>query len=395
MIAATRAGVDDQDSSASRSTTPRLNGNKNHNTRAGQSNGASLSSATEGVRILRTSMGAARLRGGVATAIGSLPHVDAIAASELVLGALPDLPCAPQLPIRSPLEGMLAAWLRALPEVMVSDDGELELCTPPAESDARFATIDTTFSDDAHGGLLTFLDVASQRDDAPRAVKVQVTGPLTLGLALHQLGMPSGRAYGRAAQCSAAWARAVVDLVHRRLPNSEVVLFFDEPGLVAWADDAADPALDEEVASDLLSATLATVDCMVGVHVCGEGALEIALSAGPDIVGVEAKPWVTEHAVALARLLDRGGFLAWGAVPTDRPIGEQPTQLWKALVELWCELTRRGCDPVKLRQQALITPACGLALHGAGQAEHALDLSRALAERVHGQAVATRLGVGA
>ena len=155
------------------------------------------------------------------------------------------------------------------------------------------------------------------------------------------------------------------------------------------------PPLDDEAASDLLSATLATADCTVGVHVCGAGALDIALGAGPDVVGVEAKPWVVEHAVALARLLDRGGMLAWGAVPTDRPIGEQATPLWKALVDLWCELTRRGCDPVKLRTQAWITPACGLARHGAGQAEHALRLSGELAERVHGQALATRLGVGA
>lgn len=334
------------------------------------------------------------MRGGIATAIGSLPHVDAVDAAQLVFAALPDLPCAPQLPARSPHEGMLAAWLRALPEVEVDDDATLRLHTPNAESDGPRAVIDAHFSDDAHGGLLTFLDVATQLAEPPRAVKVQVTGPLTLGLALHDLGMPSGRAFGRAAQCSAAWARALLALVHQRLPESEVVLFFDEPGLVAWAGDDA-PPLDDEAASDLLSATLANADCVVGVHVCGAGALGIALGAGPDVVGVEAKPWVVEHAVALARLLDRGGLLAWGAVPTDRPIGEQGTPLWKALVDLWCELTRRGCDPVKLRTQAWITPACGLARHGTGQAEHALRLSGELAERVHGQALATRLGVGA
>ena len=335
------------------------------------------------------------MRGGIATAIGSMPNTDAIEAAEIVLERLPDLPCAPQLPSRSPAEGMLSAWLCALPEIAVDDEGALHLGAPRPEADARRALIDARFTDTAHGGLLTFLDVAARRAEAPRAIKAQVTGPLTLGLALHELGMPSARAFGRAAQCSSAWARAVVDLVHERLPDTDIVLFFDEPGLVAWTREESHPHLDEEVASDLLSATLATVQCTVGVHVCGQGALDIALGAGPDIVGVEAKPWVVEHAVSLARLLDRGGFLAWGAVPTDRPIGEQPMPLWKSLVELWCELTRRGCDPVKLRTQAWITPACGLARHGAEQAEHALRLSGELAERVHGQAVATRLGVGA
>src|SRR3954466_556543 len=119
MIAATSAGVADQDASASRSTAPTLNGNRNHKTRAGHNTVASLSSVTEGVRILRSFMGRARLRGGVATAIGSLPHTDAVQAAELVLGAHPELPCAPQLPARSPREGMLAAWLCALPEILV------------------------------------------------------------------------------------------------------------------------------------------------------------------------------------------------------------------------------------------------------------------------------------
>src|SRR4051812_48683074 len=110
MIAATSAGVADQESSAWRSTEPRLNGNRNHKTRAGHNTVLRFRRTREGVRILRSFMGRARLRGGVATAIGSLPHVDAVRAAELVLDALPELPCAPQLPTRSPREGMLAAW---------------------------------------------------------------------------------------------------------------------------------------------------------------------------------------------------------------------------------------------------------------------------------------------
>src|SRR6476659_3863308 len=145
MIAATSAGVDDQDVSASRSTVPTLNGNRNQNARAGHNTVLRFRGTWEGVRILRIFMGRARLRGGVATAIGSLPHVDPVLAAELVLAVHPELPCAPQLPSRSPREGMLAAWLGALPEVVVDDRGALQLCTPAAESDARHGTIDTSF----------------------------------------------------------------------------------------------------------------------------------------------------------------------------------------------------------------------------------------------------------
>jgi hypothetical protein len=54
-----------------------------------------------------------------------------------------------------------------------------------------------------------------------------------------------------------------------------------------------------------------------------------------------------------------------------------------------------GGDPVRLRTQALITPACGLALHDEAQAAQVLRLTNEIAERVHGQAVATRLTIGA
>ena len=47
------------------------------------------------------------------------------------------------------------------------------------------------------------------------------------------------------------------------------------------------------------------------------------------------------------------------------------------------------------QSQAIITPACGLGLHGERQAALVVRLTNEIAERVHGQAVATRLTVGA
>ena len=43
----------------------------------------------------------------------------------------------------------------------------------------------------------------------------------------------------------------------------------------------------------------------------------------------------------------------------------------------------------------MITPACGLAGYGASQAERVLGIARELAARVHDQAVAARLTLGA
>jgi hypothetical protein len=48
-----------------------------------------------------------------------------------------------------------------------------------------------------------------------------------------------------------------------------------------------------------------------------------------------------------------------------------------------------------LRSQALVAPACGLAGHGASQAERAMMLAREIGSRVHDHGAATKLAIGA
>jgi hypothetical protein len=109
----------------------------------------------------------------------------------------------------------------------------------------------------------------------------------------------------------------------------------------------------------------------------------------PTDTGVDQSPG------AVADFLDRGGWLAWGAVPTDRPIGSTVERLWRQLSVLWCDLVSGGCEPSRLRTQSLITPACGLAHHGITQAEQVMTFTTRLAQRLHDQAIGVRLSVGA
>src|SRR5438093_11951565 len=149
---------------------------------------------------------------GLATGIGSLPHSDAHDAAEAVLRCLPELPAAPQLPARDPREGILAQWLGALPEVAIGEDGSITLLG--ASDDAPQCVFDDAF----HAGLLAFIAAASAVPEPLARVKVQVTGPLTLGVGLVAAGMPTRRAFRRAAEVSRAWSVCLEDLVRARLP---------------------------------------------------------------------------------------------------------------------------------------------------------------------------------
>ena len=83
-------------------------------------------------------------------------------------------------------------------------------------------------------GEVAFLDAAAPRsDDLPR-MKAQVTGPLTLGVALMEAGMPVDLAFERARLCAQGWALNIQHMVASRLPATRLLLFLDEPALVRW-----------------------------------------------------------------------------------------------------------------------------------------------------------------
>jgi hypothetical protein len=328
------------------------------------------------------------LASGLATGVGSLPHTNADVATALTLRMHPRLPAVPQLPERDAREGLVAQWAHALPEITVARDGALTYDASHV-GEAIVPVFETTH----HAGLLAFLAAAEVDDAIAPRVKMQIVGPLTLGVALERAGMPTRLAFTRAGEAVRAWVRSVDELLAMRLPHSAPLLFLDEPALVLWKRDRA--PLEREAAVDLLSGALAATSSTTGVHVCGDGDLRIAFEAGPRVLGVRVSHDLVADADVLARHCDADGWVAWGAVPTDRPIGESGDALWRDLVSVWCELTRRGCDPVRLRTHGLITPACGLAGHGPTQAERAMRLAVEIGGRVEDQSAAAKLTVGA
>jgi methionine synthase II (cobalamin-independent) len=324
--------------------------------------------------------GARGLAAGLVTSIGSLPHRDPDVAADFVLRHSRALPAAPQLPRRTPLEGMVAQAARGIEGVTVRPDGSL-LVVPGLDAGAA---IHPTFDGASHAGLLAFLAAAAGRAGP---VKLQVTGPVTLGSALVDAGADPGIAYPLAASAVRAEGGALLELCRRRLPESPLVVFVDEPILVRPL-----PLAFEQVV-DLVSSALAPFehDAVTGVHCCGHTDWRIASSAGATVLSMPVDAVDTlANATVLSGHLDRGGWIAWGAVPTSGPVGTDAERLWRRLSSLWNQLEDLGCDPVQLREQALVTPACGLSGHGLSQASRSLRLAAAVGARVAAAAASLR-----
>ncbi len=325
---------------------------------------------------------------GLATAIGSLPHVDPAAAAEMSLRKHPSLPAIPSLPNRSPWESMLGQAVAGLPGVTLTGTG-LQLSGDGPSLDG---SLDTDLDHDAFGGFRTFLEVAKGRT---QPVKWQVTGPVTLGLGLLHAGMTSPAAFEQAELAVSARIKALGAAVAEALPDAAQVVFIDEPGLTGLAHPGFPVAPREAV--DLLSSALGAADIFgaTGVHCCGTTDWELVDQAGAAILSMPADHGAIRCSGPLADFMARGGRIAWGAIPTDGPRADNIDRYWRALAAVWCELVRAGCDPVRLRTQAIVTPECGLSPHTIEQADRMLGLTQDLADRVLDQAVATKFSLGA
>ena len=328
---------------------------------------------------------------GAPTSVGSLPHTDRMAAIRFVLERTPELPAAPTVPAIEPLEQMIpqAAW--GIQGVHVADDGTISI-PDPSLVDPAAPLADRELSGRPFTSWRMFLDQVAGRHDP---IKLQLTGPLTLGLTLVTAGLGPEQAFAVAASAVATRAGDLLALADAKAPGVPRVLVFDEPGLVGGL--RPDLLLGADAVIDLLSGALAAAEgqALTGVHCCGPTDWRLVLQAGPQLLSLPVGADVTGSAGALGAFLERGGWVAWGAVSTDGPLGEQPSRSWRQLSSQWCELVQSGCDPVLLRRQALVTPVCGLALHDEAQADHVFALTRRLAEKIHDQVTGIRLSVGA
>lgn len=332
------------------------------------------------------------LPSGAATGVGSLPHLDALGAARFALDHLPALPPIPSLPRRSPAEGLVAQAVVGIRGVSVGHYGSLAVDVRQVDA---IEPVVTRLDDDAFGGFRTFLDHAT-RSGINGPVKWQFVGPLTLGLALARAGVPASLAFDVAVRAVRAHIAALHGYVAAALPTSQQVVVIKEPCLPEMMEPSF--PVPPDVAIDLLSGALAIVerDAVVGVHCSGRHVdWASVIAAGPGLLSLPVRPDLVTVAGYLTRFLDGGGWIAWGAVSTDGPVPTSAERPWRDLASLWCDLVSAGCDPQRLRQQALITPTGGLGQHSVVVAARVLRIVRELAERVHGQAVATRITVGA
>ena len=317
------------------------------------------------------------------TAVGSLPHIEAGDAVDLVLRTLKNAPHAPQLPRSDPREQMWVQFSEGLPRFHV-DPKELNYYfdtsgDPLGDIEGFYAAyleiIDGAAADqfavgaDYGRGIRLFLERLSGDGGVRPFVKVQVTGPLSLALTVTDekktpiFYHPSFRdVVVKGIGLKAVW---LVDTF--RAFWKEVIVFFDEPILSAYGSSALLSVSRTDVIDSLNEVMSMTLNRggIPGVHCCGNTDWGMIMETDARIINFDAVDYLETPAIYAANLnafLGRGGVLAWGAVPNTEEIEEETAEHVLERIGKGIEsYSKAGVDRDLLLRRNIITPACGCA----------------------------------
>ena len=300
-----------------------------------------------------------RLPALATTGVGSLPFARPVEAVRHALGAYA-VPFCPQLPR---LDGdMVSEWLGA-------DPGR---CGWTADRDReRPAAWDA------------FLEELAAKPPGHGLAKLQVTGPVTLAIALER---GAGRAGAGASVVSlarevAVWiaANAAGQVGRLREAGVDALVVVDEPGLA----HAGVSAVEAKLWDPLRFASPAW-----GLHVCGRVPWDLVGALELDVLSfdVAAHGLAPEARPVLEALLRRGGRIAWGVLD---PVGpSQAGDVTGRGAACVSAMARDGLALERVAQLSLLTPSCGTG-------RLAADRERLVAATLDAAARATRAAVTA
>ncbi|MDQ1678717.1 MAG: hypothetical protein QOC93_3861 [Actinomycetota bacterium] len=317
---------------------------------------------------------------GSATGVGSFPGTDPAEALRTVLGEVPDLAFLPELPARGPgaeLIGRGATFLVDLPVQL-------------APSGWRFADRPGRDLRRSQDLLERDLDALSDAAEGYEGVlKIQSAGPWTLAAGIE---LPHGEKslsdHGAVADLAGSLAEGLaahVAQIRGRVPGARVLLQLDEPSLPAVLAARVRTAsglrtlrgVEESVATQTLARVIDAAGVPVVVHSCARDVpLELLRAAGAAGVSVDLSLWDLTSARdldALGEYLDAGGALFAGVLPAVDGGLPDAGRVAEPVRRLWQHL---GLPAEHLRQQVVLTPACGLAGAGEDYARDVLALLR-------------------
>lgn len=314
------------------------------------------------------------------TLIGSFPHQDPRLVCERILSSA-IIPAWPQLPRRDFRESMYVQYSPLLPGIVIDLAAEkVSFDTSGDLAPALERFYESYLADDVDAFALDpafaagfYAMLAALKASPGEWAKGHVTGPVSFGLTVVDQDLRSSLYDENLADAivknMAMYARWQVRQLKAVRPN--VIIFVDEPYMASFGSAFIAVSREQVIAYlDEVFDAIHSEGGIAGVHCCGNTDWSVLMDASVDILNLDALGYIENLSLYPAearRFLDRGGQLAWGALPNDPTVlSASPDAIASRLLDGLKLVTRRaesqGIDlPFsRLAAASLLSPACGM-----------------------------------
>ncbi len=312
-------------------------------------------------------------------AIGSFPFKTPEEALSVIIKYFPELPLWPQLPEADEKEQMYVQYFEGIPGLEYDENkkkifaGEqddtffeksAEALTAAMEGDLEYFKI----SPDYARGFYYFLEKEEEISALfPMWIKGQITGPVSFSLVVTDKEMKPVLYDETFVELlvSGLTAKALWQIEKLQEIHDDVIIFIDEPYMASLGSSMV--ALDNEGALAMLTPVVEGIrgaGGLSGIHCCGNTDWSVIFNSGCDIISLDAYEYGDNFLLyfdEISAFLDRGGFIAWGIVPTSQIIdNENSANLTAKLESIFKRLEEKGISRDIILSQSFISPSCGL-----------------------------------
>ncbi len=325
------------------------------------------------------------------TAMAVMPHQNVERALELALSL--DIPFWPQLPRYNYYEDMYVQASEHFPGILL----DLEKQTLRFSQEkflAEFEGCMSHFDEPGYFDISETYSVVYKRFlelnlSGRPAVRGQLEGPISFGFNVRD---ENDRPIlfddmVRPFMLEFMAKRVNVQLARLKRKNPNAFMFVDEPGLQFLFSAMA--GYGDQAAKGDMETFFSLIERPRGVHLCGNPDWDFLLSQDLDILSLDVYSngdVFAAYAPSIFKLLDRGGVLVWGIVPTNFEPFQKETiaSLEKRLLSLWSELFQKGIDREFLFSRSLMSPAtcCLVNPDGEKTVEAAFEIITELSQRL-------------
>ncbi len=343
-------------------------------------------------------------------AIGSLPHKDTLSALELIKKCYSEIPFWAQLSQVNPLQDMTVQYSQKFPGLKL--DIKNQSFKFDTESDEFAEELEKLYNDyyeiieENNSDLLEDYAITEPftttiqpileyiKEAKPDFVKGQIIGPFTWGTMLTDADdkclfydETSRDIVVKTLTLKALWQ---IKKFKEANPSITPIIFIDEPTMSQVGTSAFLTVKKEEILSafDEIITAIQKREALVAIHCCGKADWELILKSKPNIINFDAYSFhknITTFSKVLKPFLEKGGYIAWGIVPTlDKDSLEKSTvsSLMTILENSIDALAKKGISKEIILKQAIITPSCGAGGLDIKNAEKAMEFAKAISDEL-------------